>query len=73
MLDLTTRNGTSAPPAVEALLGDTRTVATMTALSTRTIKRLVALGSIPGAVKIGRALRFDLKQVRRWIERGCPQ
>ncbi len=33
-----------------------------------TIYTWVSLGRIPGVVRLGRALRFDLKEIDGWVE-----
>jgi predicted DNA-binding transcriptional regulator AlpA len=42
--------------------------------SLRTIKRMTALGQLPGVCRPfgGRAVRYDRKAVQDWISRGCP-
>lgn len=35
-----------------------------------TIYRLVAEGRIPGVVKVGRAIRFDVDKLEAWIANG---
>lgn len=57
---------------------DMNQLAELTAFSTRTIKRMVAMDQIPGVIRfrdggaVKRALRFDAAVVREWIAKGCP-
>ena len=57
---------------LDLLLIKTDTVASMTSLSIRTIKRLVSENSIPH-IRIGYAVRFHLNAIRKWITDGCPR
>src|SRR5207244_2405554 len=67
----------SAPPQAvgpEPLLVDLVTLCHLLGVSYRTGKRMVADRAIPGIVRpYGRAVRFELAAVRRWIEKGCPR
>ncbi len=41
-------------------------------VSERTLRRLVASGKIMKPNRIGRQLRWPLREITRWIEQGCP-
>lgn len=65
-------------PAPIAWLVDMNQLAELTAFSTRTIKRMLAMNEIPGVVRlqggsVKRAVRFRASEVLRWIEAGCPR
>lgn len=53
-------------------LGDVPYVATWLHCSQKTIRRLSDEGKIPGRVRLGRLVRFDLNVVDQWIAQGCP-
>ena len=53
-------------------LGDVKEVATLTKLGEKTIRRMVDVGKLPGTIRLGRLLRFDLDAIDRWIDQGCP-
>jgi excisionase family DNA binding protein len=57
---------------LQPLLIDAADVATLTGLALRTIRRLDAAGRIPDKVRIGRMVKFQAEEVRRWIAAGCP-
>jgi excisionase family DNA binding protein len=56
-----------APGTVHSWLVDTRHAAALLCLSPRTLWTLQNCGEIP-VVRIGRAVRFDLRDLERWIE-----
>jgi excisionase family DNA binding protein len=43
------------------------TVAVLLAVPKRAIYGLAATGEIPGAIRIGRRLRFDRRLIRTWL------
>ena len=53
-------------------LADVVGVADMMACSTKTVRRLVDAGKLPGVVRVGRLLRFDLAVLANWVRQGCP-
>lgn len=53
-------------------LGDVNAVALKLTLSAKTIRRMADAGKVPGAIRLGRLLRFDLDLIDRWIDQGCP-
>jgi excisionase family DNA binding protein len=60
-------NGTGAN--LEALLVTAREAATALSISERTLWGLTAAGKIP-VVRIGRAVRYDPRDLQAWIERN---
>jgi len=58
--------------AVIARLGDVNVVAVKLNLSAKTVRRMADAGKMPGVIRLGRLLRFDLDLIDRWIDQGCP-
>lgn len=63
-----TSNTTAATPQ----LIDVERLVQITGLSKPTLWRHHAAGLIPLGMKIGRAVRWRLADINRWIESGCP-
>jgi excisionase family DNA binding protein len=61
-----------APAQPEPLLVDLAEAARLLGLSTRTLRRMSAEGTLPGAVHIGRRLLFRRVDLAAWVARGCP-
>jgi excisionase family DNA binding protein len=61
-------NASTATPQ----LGDVVAVAAVLNCSTKTVRRMVDAGRIPGVLRLGRLLRFDLTILSQWIQQGCP-
>ena len=57
-----------AAVADDAVLLTVKQVAAMMGISTKTVRRLVASGQLPGPVKIGTASRFVAEEVRDLID-----
>ena len=55
------------PTVIEPLLIDARTASRILGLSPRTLWSLTNCGTIP-CVRIGRAVRYSVDDLRRWIE-----
>jgi len=55
-----------------ARLGDVNAVALKLTLSSKTIRRMTDAGKMPGVIRLGRLLRFDLDLIDQWIDQGCP-
>ena len=53
-------------------LGDISDVASICKCSTRTVRRRAELNLIPGMIRIGKLIRFDLDLISRWIDAGAP-
>jgi excisionase family DNA binding protein len=56
------------PPA----LLDVDAVAKLLTCSPRTVWRLSDAGKMPAPVRVGRLVRWPLKVLMEWIDRGCP-
>lgn len=41
-------------------------------VSSRTVRRMHDTGVMPRAVRFGRALRWDRREIDRWRDNGCP-
>jgi predicted DNA-binding transcriptional regulator AlpA len=60
-------------PAVESLLIDPRTVARLLSVSLRTLHTMRRSSRLPlRTFRMARYVRFDRKEVERWIAAGCP-
>ena len=57
---------------VTARLGDVKAAASKLDLRAKTIRRMTDAGRMPGVIRLGRLLRFDLDLIDRWIDQGCP-
>jgi excisionase family DNA binding protein len=53
-------------------LGDVKAVAAKCACSVRHIYRMADSGRMPRPIKLGSLVRWDLDELDRWIESGCP-
>jgi hypothetical protein len=60
-----------ADPLLDKLLVTRKELSTLTGLSVRHLARLDAMNELPGRVWSGRAVRYDLRAVREWIDCGC--
>ena len=54
------------------LLIDTREVARLLDVCDRTIFSMEKDGRMPPSIKIGRAVRWNLEELRAWVNEGCP-
>lgn len=60
--------------ALDALrLIDINELSAITGLSRATLWRHHDEGRIPAGVKIGRAVRWRLTEIRDWLDAGCPR
>ena len=70
------RRGPAFKPAplacADKLAIDITDLATLTSLSTRTLRRLDAGRAIPGRVSIGRRVLFQTEVIRAWVRAGMP-
>lgn len=57
---------------IEPTAASVRTVAKLLECSPRHVERLDAAGKIPAPVRLGRAKRWNLDELRRWVAAGCP-
>lgn len=54
-------------------LGDVADVASITKTSSKTVRRLIDAGKLPGVCRLGaKLIRVDLATLDRWIGQGCP-
>ena len=53
-------------------LVDSREVAALLKISPRTVWRLLSASKLPKPVKIGRNVRWILRDIEAWISNGCP-
>jgi hypothetical protein len=60
-----------AVPLLDKLLVTRKELSTLTGLSVRHLARLDAMNELPGRVWSGRAVRYDMRAVREWIDCGC--
>jgi predicted DNA-binding transcriptional regulator AlpA len=60
-----------APPP-EVLLVDTLAVAGMLSVSRRHVEDMNREGLMPAAIRIGRAVRWSVLELRDWCNAGCP-
>src|SRR5438105_2992866 len=61
----------SAPQLCDKLLVTRAELSQLTGLDVRTLARLDAASEIPGRIKIGRSVRYDLTAIKEWIASGC--
>jgi len=57
---------------VNRRLGDVKAAGIKLNLSVKTIRRMADGGKLPGVIRLGRLLRFDLDLIDCWIDQGCP-
>jgi excisionase family DNA binding protein len=60
------------PPEAQGLLVDTREAARLLKISERTLWGMYTRGQMPRPIRIGRAIRFSLDALKKWVEAGCP-
>jgi len=64
----------STPAETDKLLARIDEFAAALSISVRSAKRIVAIDGCPGIVRpYGRAVRFDMAKVKKWIADGCPR
>lgn len=56
----------------ELQLLDVAAVAAWLTCSERTVWRLSDAGMLPRPIRVGRLVRWTLKSINGWIEKGCP-
>jgi excisionase family DNA binding protein len=57
----------------ESLLIGVEEAARLLGLSSKTVKRLIAAESLPGAVRIGRRRLVNRASLCEWVRLGCPR
>jgi excisionase family DNA binding protein len=64
--------GGKKPPEDHGLLIDTKEAAKLLKVSAGTIFTMNKNGEMPPAIRIGRAVRWSLDTLNKWVEAGCP-
>ncbi len=62
----------SKPTNDQQLLISSREAAKLLKVSDRMLFGMQKSGAIPGAVKLGRLVRWNLQTLKSWLEAGCP-
>ncbi len=65
--------GGEEPPGDQGLLIDSRQAAKLLNVSPRTLWRMHNDGEMPQPIRIGRAVRWSLEALKKWIADGCPR
>lgn len=53
-------------------LGTVKDVATRLDVSQRAVWKWNASAKLPEPIRLGRSVRWDMNEVERWIDAGCP-
>lgn len=61
---------TQESPSVR--LGSVAEVARRLSVSTRWVWKALAAGQMIQPIRLGRSVRFDLNELNRWVDAGCP-
>ena len=64
--------GGKEPPEDQGLLIDSRQAANLLKVSERTLWKMHHTGEMPQPIRLGRAVRWSLDALRKWIDAGCP-
>ena len=59
-------------PEDQGLLVDSREAAKLLRISPRTLWKMQTSGEMPPPIRIGRAVRWSLEVLKKWVESGCP-
>lgn len=59
-------------PTDRGLLLNTRETARLLNVSARTVATMESEKRMPGAVRIGRSVRWSYEELKAWIAKGCP-
>lgn len=54
------------------LLANTRELAKMLGVSVRHVERLDSSGRLPKSLRLGRAKRWVVDDIKAWLRAGCP-
>lgn len=57
---------------MKLLAVDAAALALMLGLSERTIRKMDAAGRIPAPVRFGRACRWPVSEIKKWLKAGAP-
>jgi excisionase family DNA binding protein len=60
------------PPDDQGLLIASKEAAKLLKVSERTLWRMHTTGEMPPPIRIGRAVRWSLETLKKWVEEGCP-
>ncbi len=60
------------PPEDQGLLIATKEAAKLLKVSERTLWQMQTTGRMPPPIRIGRAVRWSLDVLKKWVEAGCP-
>jgi len=63
--------GATALRPLDQLLVTRAQLSELTSLHVRTLARLDAAGEIPGRIKVGKSVRYDVAAIKEWIAVGC--
>lgn len=63
---------TSQPLAPERLALPAADTANLLGISLRHLRALDASGRLPRPIRLGRAVRWNLAELRAWLDAGCP-
>ncbi len=66
---MATATATAEP---SAMLIDVRRLAELLGISVRHAWRMHDKGSLPACVRIGACVRWKLKSIQDWLDKGCP-
>jgi predicted DNA-binding transcriptional regulator AlpA len=61
------------PPEDKGLLIDTNQAAKLLNVCPRTIFRMERSGEMPKAFRLGKAVRWSMKELTHWVNSGCPK
>jgi excisionase family DNA binding protein len=64
--------GGEKPPEDQGSLIDTKEAARLLGFSNRKIWEMYMTGKMPPPIRIGRAVRWSLEALKKWIADGCP-
>jgi excisionase family DNA binding protein len=60
------------PPEDRGILIDTKQAAKLLKISERHLWRMHHSGEMPPPVRIGKAVRWSLEVLKKWVDEGCP-
>lgn len=64
--------GGEKPPEDQGLLIDSKQAAKLLKVSERTLWKMHHSGEMPQPIRIGRAVRWILQALKKWVDEGCP-